>query len=379
MLNPTSPRILVAPLNWGLGHATRCIPLIKALVELRCEVLIAANGAAADLLQKEFPTLPLLRIPGTEIRYARDRKFFVWRMLGQLPSIIQQVHKEKKWLQKEIKELKLDAVISDNRYGLSHPAIPCILITHQLWIRSGWGNTVDRIGNFFAWKVMQRFNEVWVPDYKGEWALAGQLSNPSQLPTNPVHYIGLLNRFHTTQSAQQSVSAPQLLILLSGPEPQRTIIEAQCRNALQTYQGSFTMVCGKPGSAATTTTPTPDQLALLYGKQDAAIYDHLEGHYLQQEIEKASLIICRSGYTSLMELLPLQKKLIVIPTPGQPEQEYLGQYCMQKGYAICMAQKDFALTDALQLANNFLYRPYTPPAIPLELHLKKWLATYFPA
>jgi UDP-N-acetylglucosamine transferase subunit ALG13 len=377
LLNHSSPRILVAPLNWGLGHATRCIPLIKALLQLRCEVILATNGAAAALLQKEFPTLPLLTIPGTEIRYTRYRNFFVWRMLLQLPAIIQQVQQENQWLKKEIKKLKLDAVIADNRYGLYHPGIPCILITHQLWIKSGWGNGVDTIGNFFALKAIRRFNEVWVPDYQGIWALAGALSNPAQPPRMPVKYIGLLNRFNNTQPSLSLDSPSHILIVLSGPEPQRTAFEMQCKKGLQTYSGSFTMVCGKPTATSLDTAETTHQLALLYGKKTAAFYDHLEGDCLQQEIEKASYIICRSGYTSLMELLPLQKKLILIPTPGQPEQEYLGDYCMQKGYALCLSQKEFSLSSALQQAHQFSYRAYTPPATLLESHLQNWLTTQF--
>jgi len=130
----------VAPLNWGLGHATRCIPLIESLQKNSCEVIIAANGAAATLLKQAFPTLTFLTPPSAEIKYSRTGALFVWRLLLQIPQLLKQLREEKKWLQQQISDYQLQVIISDNRYGLYHPTARCVLVTHQSSIKSGLGS-----------------------------------------------------------------------------------------------------------------------------------------------------------------------------------------------------------------------------------------------
>ncbi len=372
-MNTPPTRILVAPLNWGLGHATRCIPLIKSLQKNSCEVIIAANGAAAVLLKQAFPTLPILTPPATEIKYSRSGALFVWRLLIQIPELLKQLREEKSWLQKQISALHIQVVISDNRYGLHHPSARCILVTHQLGIKSGLGNWIDAVVNRFAFRYINQFDEIWIPDYQGFYVLAGELSNPQNLPKPPLRYLGLLNRFANELLKKNSTSPSRLLLMLSGPEPQRSILEEKFRNELKPYSKAFTLVCGKPQQSNTTLSNAAPTLPLVYGNQESAIYDHLEAADLLREIENAEIIICRSGYTSLMELLPLGKKLILIPTPGQAEQEYLATYCMQKGFAYSISQENFSLEEALHKAATFAYVPYHPPASDLDQLIRSGL------
>lgn len=365
-------RILVSPLNWGLGHATRCIPLIKSLQQNHCEVIIGANGAAATLLKQEFPSLPCITTPGVVIKYSSSGSMFVWRLLLQIPLLLKQLHHEKKWLKQQISLLKIDCVISDNRYGLHNPTIHSILITHQLGILSGLGQWLDQLLNKFTFRLLNQFDEIWVPDHESPYALAGVLSHPKKTPTPPVKYMGLLNRFSSLTNSV-SVQPAHLLLFVSGPEPQRSLLEEIFRTEAVVYQGSFTLVCGKPSIAQEQKITVKDRLSLLYGASTNSIYDHLEAHSLRKEIDKAEFIICRSGYTSLMELLPLGKKLLLIPTPGQAEQEYLAKYCEKKGYAPYLLQHEFSVPKALQKIQQFSYTPYQPPIIDLDEWIKNWL------
>jgi hypothetical protein len=213
-----NPRILVAPLDWGLGHATRCVPIIKELINHGCEVYIAADKSIFYLLKKEFPSSVFLRCKGYEIRYGRNPKAFFFTMFLQFPKILFRVLRENRWLIKIVKEHKIDAVISDNRFGMYHKKIPSIYITHQLQIKTGNILTdflVQKINNFF----INKYSICWVPDEK-ENGLGGELSHPKNTPTN-IEYMGILSRFHSIFSEK----IYDILITISGPEPQRSIFE----------------------------------------------------------------------------------------------------------------------------------------------------------
>jgi predicted glycosyltransferase len=373
LLNTLRPRVLVAPLNWGLGHATRCIPIIHGLLEQNCQVIIGANGKAGKLLQQEFPHLPYVETPGSEIRYSQNKIFFSLLLLWQMPRFLKQIRAEKNWLKQQITEWNLDAVISDNRYGLTNPSIRSVLITHQLLIKTGQGIWLDRWIQQIGYWLLNKFDEVWVPDYQGLWALAGELSNPKKLPVTPIRYIGMLNRFTDKRNKAEVATDTHLLFLISGPEPQREIFETLIVQSLPNFTGSCTLVKGKPESASLENFSSSEKLALLYGKADVKIFEHLESVALQLEIENASLIICRSGYTSLMELLPQHKKLVLVPTPGQPEQKYLAQYCQQNGWAPYLTQECFSIEKANQLADAFSYQQYSPSTLLLQPILEEWV------
>ena len=137
--NAGVPRILVAPLDWGLGHATRCIPVIYELISQGAEVWIAGEGAPVVLLKNEFPNLHFLPLRGYRIRYANSRIGLLWTIIRQVPSILKSIKKENTWLRKVVEDYRFDAVISDNRYGLYHPSVPSVFITHQLQIKSPFG------------------------------------------------------------------------------------------------------------------------------------------------------------------------------------------------------------------------------------------------
>lgn len=334
-------RILVAPLDWGLGHATRCIPVIRELLLQGCNVWLAGEGAQKELLGTEFPSLPFLDLPGYRIRYAKTKKGLIWKMIQQGPKMRRAILYEHQWLKRMVKEYQFDVVISDNRYGLYHAEIPSVFITHQLLIKSSAGKWTERILQKRNYKYIDRFTECWVPDLETENNLAGELSHPVKMPATPVRYIGMLSRFQKNDIEEKK---GHLVIILSGPEPQRTILENKIIKDIGHYNGTAVIVRGLPGSASL----IPSTNMILF-------YNHLPAKELNDEMMKAEYIISRSGYSTVMDCMLLQKKTIFIPTPGQTEQEYLGNYLMKKRMAVSLNQKEVSLEKALAKAKAFEY------------------------
>jgi len=339
--NNGKSRILVAPLDWGLGHATRCIPLISELLAQGAEVWLAGEGAQAQLLTHEFPHLPFLSLRGYRMHYAKTAKGLLWKMIRQGPKMHRAIQDEQQWLKKMIQQYQFDAVISDNRYGLHHADVPCIFITHQLEIKSSAGKWTERILQKRNYRYINKFTECWVPDIEGEDSLAGELAHPLLKPAVPVRYIGPLTRFSKKEMAEKN---NHLLIILSGPEPQRSLLEEIMIREIPHFTGTATIVRGLP--AAKTLIPSTSMIKF---------YNHLGSGELNREMQAAQFIISRSGYSTIMDAMTLQKKCIFIPTPGQTEQEYLGQYLMKKKIAYCISQKEFSLTAALIAARQFPY------------------------
>lgn len=347
---PSVPhRMLLAPLDWGLGHATRMIPLVHALEQAGADVFLAADGHIKTLLEKEFPHLQIFNLQGYGVRYSKHPALLPFYLLKQLPSLIRKVKQEQHWLIQMQQKYHFDAVISDNRYGLHHPHLKSIFITHQLRIKAP--AVIEGLLQKIHYRFIEKFDECWVPDMAGEINLSGTLAHPRRLPSVPVKYIGPLSRF----SGIKEQSEKHLLILLSGPEPQRTLLEKQMLKEMKTYTKPAVLVRGLPGNE--------DELHI---KDTLRMYNHLPAEKLETAMRNASFVISRSGYSTVMDLAKLQKKSILVPTPGQTEQSYLGRYLMKKKFALCVPQQKFRLLPALDLATHF---PYTFPA--LENHLLK--------
>jgi UDP-N-acetylglucosamine transferase subunit ALG13 len=262
-------------------------------------------------------------------------------MIRQSPRILKAISAEHKWLRDVISDYQPDAVISDNRYGLYHPKIKSIFITHQLQIKSSAGKWGDKLLQKRNYKFINRFTECWVPDVAGNDNLSGELSHPLKMPAVPVKYIGPLSRFSKKEIGEKK---GHLLLLLSGPEPQRSKLEEILIHEILHYNETATVVRGLPGNK--TFIPSTGMLQF---------YNHLPADELNREMQKAEFIISRSGYSTVMDAMALHKKCIFIPTPGQTEQEYIGKYLMSKRIALCVPQKNFSLTSVLEAARNFQF------------------------
>lgn len=317
-------KILVAPLNWGLGHATRCIPVIRKLEEQGYEPLLASDGQALELLRKEFPHLNYFNLPSYNIDYARKRVFFKWKLLLKTPSILRTISAEKKVTQELVAAHQISGIISDNRWGVRSPLIPSVFITHQIQVLSG-------ATTFFSSKIQQRFlrkfQECWVPDASGEFNLSGKMGHLKKSGI-PVRYIGLLSRFQ-----KQSINKQyDIAVVLSGPEPQRTILEDILKRELQKSAGRIIFVRG-----------VVEAEKKKERKDHITMCNFLTSEELEICLNSSELIICRPGYTSLMDLAALEKQAFLIPTPGQPEQEYLAKRLMENKMAAGCSQEAFSV------------------------------------
>lgn len=345
-------RILIAPLDWGLGHTTRCIPLIKAFQQQGCELVLAAEGAAAALLSAEFQGIKIKELKGYGIRYSAGGSL-AGSLVTQLPGILRSIRYEHQWLKRLLVNEHFDLIISDNRPGFWSSDVPSIYITHQLLIHSGKGNWVNRILQRLHSRYMKKFTTVWVPDLESNQNLAGELSHPPKPIIHP-QYIGLLSRLKAVAVSPQY----DLMVLLSGPEPQRTVLESRLLDQLQTFKGNVLFVRGLPATTSTLSTPAT-----------MTVYNHLPAQPLQEALASSKLVLCRSGYTTLMDLTRLQKKAVLIPTPGQPEQEYLAAYMQQQLLFPFMTQAAFDLSTACAIADSFQYQqPFSETDF--ELHQK---------
>jgi len=191
---------------------------------------------------------------------------------------------------------------------------------------------------------INKFDECWIPDAEGEASLAGELSHPEELPSIPLRYVGTLSRFGDAITAENGKA---LLILLSGPEPQRTLLEENLLEELKEYKQSVVLVRGLPGDTG--------ELSVA---ENVSVFNHLPAAELEEKIKSAWLVIARCGYSTVMDLSVLKKRSILIPTPGQTEQEYLAGYLMKRSFAFCVVQKKFKLKTALALAENFPYQSF---------------------
>lgn len=365
-------------------------------------------------MESEFPFLTFVELPGYDIKFDKNRAFTVLRLIRSIPKILIRIKQEKAWLRGFFDREKPDIVISDNRYGLVYPGIYCVFITHQLLIKTPFGSSVDRMLQRLNYRFIRRFSCCWIPDVAGAGALvsgglagggmssgglagggmageltdaglAGELSHPAKMPNMPYRYIGWLSRFGAGSAgdgggnvgartgdaggagdagAHAGHAGGHLLVLLSGPEPQRTLLEQIILEQAAGYPHPMVLVRGLPqggdplrgGAPFRGGAPLQDGDPLSGAPQRMIIHDHLPAAELGQIIRDAALVIARPGYSTLMDLARLKKRSVVVPTPGQTEQEYLGKRMATNGWAVCIGQQAFSLSAALATASVFPYR-----------------------
>jgi len=328
----SSKRILVAPLNWGLGHATRCIPIIKALLDHGHRPYIASDGVALSLLKKEFPELPTFELPSYKITYAEKGKHFKIKMIWDSPKVLKAIAKEKKAVKRLVIEHGLEGIISDNRLGAYYKKLPCVFVTHQLNVLSG--NTTWMSSKAHQ-KIIKKFDACWVPDVEEKPNLTGKLGHLKKSKLNII-YLGPLSRFEKKDNPIKN----DLMVLLSGPEPQRTMLEEKLLHELKDFEGNILFVKGKIEDEQ-----VQEEIRIPKGK--ILHYNFMKSDELENALNVSEKVLCRSGYTTVMDLAKLEKKAFFIPTPGQYEQEYLAKRMQKQGLVPFSKQEDFTLEDLL--------------------------------
>lgn len=304
-------RILICPLDWGLGHASRCVPIIERALLQGIEVEIASAGGAELLLKKRFPELIYHQLSSYKVRYPTNYLF--WNFILLLPHLLYAIAVEHRILHKLIKVKNYDLIISDNRMGCFSRQVPCVYLTHQLRFvfRQKWMSLIaSRVHAFWY----RQFNEIWVPDFPPPDNLSGVLSVP--LAGDEPFYLGPFSQFEGVLLPPKKIKY-RSVIILSGPEPQRSLLEREIMDQLRQLSGPFLLIRGLPEGGKMNNTYNHIKVISFAGVDEMA-----------QILAQSELIICRAGYSSIMDLHHLQKKALLIPTPGQPEQEYLGRWHM---------------------------------------------------
>jgi uncharacterized protein (TIGR00661 family) len=342
-VNSVSKNILVTPLNWGLGHATRCIPIINALQECNYNPIIASDGIALAMLRKEFPDVQTLELPSYQIEYAKKGSDFKWKMLLNTPKILKAIWNEKKMVASWIKKHQIDGIISDNRLGVFNENIPSVYITHQLNVMSG---STTWITSKMHQNNIKKFTECWVPDVPGEPNLAGELSHSKKLAFTP-KYLGPLSRMKKKDAAKQY----DLMIVLSGPQPQRGMLESILKTELKHYDRQVVFIKG-----------SVEEEQKKEKIKNITYFNFMTSQQLEQTFNESGLVLARSGYTTIMDLAKLGKKAFFIPTPGQYEQIYLAQKLQKEGIAPYLEQDDFKIDDLIEAKqyNGFAHFENTP-------------------
>lgn len=319
--------IFISALDWGLGHATRCVTIIKSL-QKNNTIIIGVTPLTQTIFDEEFPELQKIEVPAYNIRYSKKMPISL-KLFLDAPKILNTIKKENKLLEELITKHKIDVVISDNRFGLHSKNAHCIFITHQLFLKT---SVATKFAQNINKKYILNFDEVWVPDGEDESkSLSGDLSHGIHFHKN-VKYIGVLSRLQKNNTTEKIYD---YLFLISGPEPQQGIFANLLIQKTLDYPNlKFAMVC-------------PSRLK--NEAKNLVIFVSPTAKQLSQVIEKSKKIICRSGYSTLMDLQKLQidfKNVILVPTPSQTEQEYLTNYTKNK----------FGCTSVLQVnLKNYIF------------------------
>lgn len=309
-------KVIVAPLNWGLGHASRCVPMIHALLKANFQPVIASDGAALDFLKKEFPNLETLELPSYKISYGRNLK---WKLFKKIPRFLKVAKKEREVVQEYVNSHQVVGIISDNRFGVYAPNVPSVYVTHQLNVRAG---ILTPVTSYFHQRIIKKFDECWIPDES-----ASQFSGKLSLTKKRLNqkYIGVLSRFQKKE-IEKTID---ILIVLSGPEPNRTYLE---KKLTKKFYGSDLNICLIQGKIE------EQQTSQIHGK--FRVLNYALSEELESLLNASKMVVCRSGYSSIMDLAVLEKKAVLIPTKGQSEQEYLAKYLSGKGLFDVVKEKN---------------------------------------
>lgn len=327
---------LFAILNWGLGHATRCMPIIEQLLQQQQKVVIASDGLAFSFLKDAYPTLTFEILPAYNIRYPKFGSM-VFAMFKQMPHLLKTINKSNELTAALVKKHKVDCIISDNRYGCYNKTIHSIFITHQCNIQlPKFFSFAKGLVNKFNHKYINQFNQLWIPDFDNQ-LLSGKLSNIKNSIKTKSTFIGPLSRLKLSNKSETSFCT----VILSGPEPQRSILEQKIINQAKLIEADIILVRGT------------NQVVKYKLPANLKTINIASNKKINELLLNSKHIICRSGYSSIMDLVALQQTAFLIPTPGQTEQEYLAKHLTGQQLFVTCPQSLVNLKNVLEQLENF--------------------------
>jgi hypothetical protein len=317
---------LVCALDWGLGHVARTTPLVRTLLEAGSKVTLASNGRSAAWWRSEFPSLEVRELPDYGVRYAPGI-WLVPGLLGSLPRIVRAIRSEAALVASWQRRDGFDLILSDNRYGCHAAGAMSVFVTHQLRLSAPRAlRFAEPFGERLVARLVRPFREVWIPDRKDGFCLSGKLGHPSRTgPFPPLRHIGPLSRFGEIAPDPTWAGPWDTVGLVSGPEPSRTTFESALRQIMSKRNGRHLLVCGRPEASFPAPFPAPSGLVEV---------PHLPTTALATALIGAREIVCRGGYSTLMDLETLgvlDNRCLFVPTPGQTEQEYLAHHLASQG------------------------------------------------
>ena len=336
-------KILVSPLSWGLGHATRDLPIIRRLLADGHDVTIASSGRAMELLKQEVPQCRFLTLEDYPTPYTRSR-WFVLKFAAFIPRMLRAIRRERLAARRLIEQERFDLVVADNRFGVHHPKVPSFFISHQLRFAAPWFLYPFQLGGeLFNRLHHRRFLRVIVPDVADEDRnLSGILAHRLHWPSRRrYHYAGILSSTER-MDVEEDVG---LFISISGPEPQRSEFERIVMSQLPALAGMGRVVI---------TLGKPEVTQMSRPAANVEVYGFLNRRQQQEMMNRARLIVSRSGYTTVMEIAELGKKALFIPTPGQTEQVYLSKYYEETGLFHSVSQYRLDLARDVERARSYV-------------------------
>lgn len=322
--------ILICPLEWGLGHATRMIPLVCKLQEMNNNIIIGSGKEHLSLFQNELTGLSYIDFPGFRPGYSRFLPQYL-SLLFKTPGLLYHIILEHFRLKSIIREHAIDIVVSDNRFGLWNNKVTSVYVTHMPLIPlPKLLRFLEPFGVFLHRLIIKKYTLCFIPDLPGDLNLSGRLSHGIKLTDN-VRYIGILSKFNfPEQSLTENPSKfHHNTVILSGPEPQREILKQKLVTLFKDKEPITVMLEGKPGKKVE-----------IVRTGNIVLYSHLPTFRMKEMITGSVNIITRSGYTTIMELVSLNCTALLIPTPGQTEQEYLAEYLSEKRLFYTISQNE---------------------------------------
>ena len=330
-------KIIYAICSWGLGHATRSLPVLRKLKEEGHDLVIISNGRSLDLLKQELgENIEFLEIQDYPMLLSENSRQFMAKSVVYWPKFIHRMTSGLEEVTKYIKKNKVDRIISDARYDIYSRSIPSFFISHQIRImnplRFSMFEKGSEIFNMFFFK---RFRQIIIPDFK-EDNLSGDLShNLSRIDENRLNYVGVLSDFKKKKVKKDI----DFLVSISGPEPQRTMLEEKIIPQLKDLKGKIVVTLGKT-----------EKMGLLENKGDIEFFTFLPKEKREEYLNRSKLVISRSGYSTILDLAVVDTKGLMTPTPGQIEQEYLAEYHTKKNTFYCVNQDKLNLADDTKIA-----------------------------
>jgi len=361
------PRILVSPLEWGLGHATRLAAVIVRLTDMGCEVIIAADGLPYTFLSRQFPQLKIIRLPFAPIHYAPAKKGFFLKLWIQLPRILRAIRQTRRALKSIVQQESIDHILADNRYGFCHAQVPSVFITHQLRPQPprGWTWLDTLFSRLIHQPMIREFDYWWIPDYAGEPNVCGRLSHIANTPykiryIDPVSWLPQISINEQVQGSNYD-----LLCLISGPEPQRSLFESLVIEILEKATFRSVVLQGLPH-------PVGEQPKTRQ-QGHVTIYNHLPGNEIKELLLNSPHILCRAGVVTVFDLAALGVPALLIPTPGQTEQEYVAKHVSEAGYFDCCYQEELNLERIEGYRQKSFSTFPTPNPALLDQAINEWL------